>query len=236
MISGDSSDDISKDCLVHYVKPYHAAASATGAGGSTDFSKWNLTLSSNYTEIKEGSNRITAKLSCPLISTRWYSVNPIGVQTSHTNANISLPTLAPSVLSPTNESAASILLPPEQQPSAPPTSSGITSESSGQKNKTMSVTIDVTTNPISRGSRKNISITVSDTASNEKIAGASITGKLLNPGGNYLSDFNGNTYFNGQFVYSWIIGKKGDRGELTIEAQAAASGYKPKSVTCISNI
>ncbi len=106
-ISGESSDDTSKDCdvsvIVNYVKPYHTA-SATGAGGADDYSQWNFTLSSNYTEIKEGTNRITAKLFCSPTSGRWYSVDTMGVHTSQANTNISLSTLAPSVLNPTNES------------------------------------------------------------------------------------------------------------------------------------
>ncbi len=111
-VSGESSDDTSKDCdvsvIVNYVKPYHTA-SATGAGGGDDYSQWDFTLSSNYTEIKEGTNRITAKLFCSPTSVKWYSVDAMGVYTSQGNTNISLPTLAPSVLNPTNESEAANL-------------------------------------------------------------------------------------------------------------------------------
>jgi len=111
-VSGESSDDTSKDCdvsvIVNYVKPYHIA-SATGAGGADDYSQWDFTLSSNYTEIKEGTNRITAKLFCSPTSVRWYSVDIMGVYASQANTNISLPTLAPSVLTPTNESEAANL-------------------------------------------------------------------------------------------------------------------------------
>ena len=111
-VSGESSDDTSKDCdvsvIVNYVKPYHTA-SATGAGGADDYSQWDFTLSPNYTEIKEGTNRITAKLFCSPTSVRWYSVDIMGVYASQANTNISLPTLAPSVLTPTNESEAANL-------------------------------------------------------------------------------------------------------------------------------
>jgi hypothetical protein len=111
-VSGESSDDTSKDCdvsvIVNYVKPYHSA-SATGAGGTHDYSQWDFTLSSNYTEIKEGTNRITAKLFCSPTAVRWYSVDIMGVYASQANTNISLPTLAPSVLTPTNESEAANL-------------------------------------------------------------------------------------------------------------------------------
>ena len=56
--SGESSDDISKDCtvtvIVNNIKPYHTA-SATGASGPEDYSKWSFTLSSNYTDIIEAA-------------------------------------------------------------------------------------------------------------------------------------------------------------------------------------
>ena len=85
----------------------------------------------------------------------------------------------------------------------------------------MSVIFDILNNPVSRGSDQNITITVSDGASNESIAGATITGKLLYPGDNYVKDFSGTTDSNGQFAYHWTIGENGDAGELTIEAQVA---------------
>ena len=46
----------------------------------------------------------------------------------------------------------------------------------------MSVVFDILNNPAPRGSDQNITITVSDGASNESIPGATITGKLLYPG------------------------------------------------------
>ena len=90
----------------------------------------------------------------------------------------------------------------------------------------MSVIFDILNNPVARGSDQNITITVSDGASNESIPGATITGKLLYPGDNYVKDFSGTTDPNGRFVYHWTIGENGDAGELTIEAQVVASGYE----------
>ncbi|MEP6577220.1 MAG: hypothetical protein ABJB85_12395 [Nitrososphaerota archaeon] len=227
--SGESSDDISKDCtvsvIVNNIKPYHAA-SATGGSGSGDYSKWSFTLSSNYTDIIEGRNRITAKLSCP-DSTKWYSVNAIGVRTGQESTNLSS-NFAPSVLSAINETGTLTPQPEQQMSSTPPPSSAASSQpvASGENNKTMSVIFDILNNPVSRGSDQNITITVSDAVSNESIPGATITGKLLYPGDNYVKDFTGTTDPNGQFAYHWTIGKNGDAGELRIEAQVAASGYE----------
>jgi hypothetical protein len=229
--SGESSDDTSKNCtvsvIVNNIKPYQSAY-PTGASGPGDYSKWSFTLSSNYTDITEGSNRITAKLSCPE-STRWYSVNAMGVRTSQESTNISSSNFTPSVISALNETGTLAPPQPEQQvTSTPPPSSGASSQpaASGEKTKTMSVIFDILNNPVSRGSDQNITITVSDAASNESIPGATITGKLLYPGDNYVKDFTGTTDPNGQFVYHWTIGKNGDAGELTIEAQVVAPGYE----------
>ena len=48
--------------IVNGVKPYQNAT-ATGPGGASDYSKWNFTLTSKYTLIKEGVNKIVAKFS-----------------------------------------------------------------------------------------------------------------------------------------------------------------------------
>jgi hypothetical protein len=232
IVSGESSDNVFKNCTVsviaNNIKPYQNAH-PSAAAESGDYSKWSFTLSSNYTDILEGPNRITAKLSCPE-SNRWYSVNPIGVPTGKASMNVSSPDFTPSVLGATNESAK--LTPPsvQQESSTPPPSPEATSQpaASGENTKTMSVVFDILNNPAPRGSDQNITITVSDAASNESIPGATITGKLLYPGDNYVKDFSGTTDPNGHFVYHWKIGENGDAGELTIEAQVVASGYEPQ--------
>jgi hypothetical protein len=232
IVSGESSDNVFKNCTVsviaNNIKPYQNSY-PSAAAESGDYSKWSFTLSSNYTDILEGPNRITAKLSCPE-SNRWYSVNPIGVPTGKASMNVSSPDFTPSVLGATNESAK--LTPPsvQQESSTPPPSPEASSQpaASGENTKTMSVVFDILNNPAPRGSDQNITITVSDAASNESIPGATITGKLLYPGDNYVKDFSGTTDPNGHFVYHWKIGENGDAGELTIEAQVVASGYEPQ--------
>jgi hypothetical protein len=232
IVSGESSDNVFKNCTVsviaNNIKPYQNAH-PSAAAESGDYSKWSFTLSSNYTDILEGPNRITAKLSCPE-SNRWYSVNPIGVPTGKASMNVSSPDFTPSVLGGTNESAKLTSPSVQQESSTPPPSPEATSQpaASGENTKTMSVVFDILNNPAPRGSDQNITITVSDAASNESIPGATITGKLLYPGDNYVKDFSGTTDPNGDFVYHWKIGENGDAGELTIEAQVVASGYEPQ--------
>jgi hypothetical protein len=62
------------------MRPYQQATS-TGINGSMDCSKCNFTATPEYTTIKEGVNKITAKYSCPpnVNFTKFYSVNVTGV-------------------------------------------------------------------------------------------------------------------------------------------------------------
>ena len=83
-VSGTSNDNTTSDChvsvIVNGIKPYQNA-SATGPAGANDYSKWNFTLTSKYTVIKEGLNKITAKFYCnpnPSIAS-FYSVNVTGM-------------------------------------------------------------------------------------------------------------------------------------------------------------
>jgi hypothetical protein len=85
-IAGTSKDNATSDChvnvIVNGIKPYQNA-SANGPSGANDYSKWNFTLSPEYTFIKQGINKITAKFWCnpnPNLSmASFYSVNVTGV-------------------------------------------------------------------------------------------------------------------------------------------------------------
>src|SRR6187200_2544379 len=85
-VSGTSIDNAtSNDCKVsviaNKVKPYQPAT-ATGTGGAADYSKWKFDITSKYTTIKPGQNRITAKYECGnnAALTSFSSVNVAGVQ------------------------------------------------------------------------------------------------------------------------------------------------------------
>ena len=85
-VTGTSKDNATTDCqvfvIVNGIRPYQNA-SATGPGGSADYSKWSFTLSPKYTLIKEGENEIATKFSCkpnPAIAS-FYSVNVTGTRT-----------------------------------------------------------------------------------------------------------------------------------------------------------
>jgi hypothetical protein len=83
-ISGISTDNATTDCTVYAdwnnLKPFQKAI-ATGPGGVNDYSTWNYTYTNNYHLITNGTNELTAKLSClnnPMNVTKWNSVNVTG--------------------------------------------------------------------------------------------------------------------------------------------------------------
>jgi hypothetical protein len=91
-IYGTSIDNATSNCQVsviaNKVRPYQPAT-ATGTGGAADYSKWSFVLTSKYTTIKPGQNRITAKYECgnnPDL-TAFSSVNVTGVQAAGTTAS-----------------------------------------------------------------------------------------------------------------------------------------------------
>jgi len=74
-----TSTDCQVAIILNGIKPYQKTF-PTGHGGANDYSTWNYRLTPTYTVIKQGQNRITAKLSCDksnLISHN--SVNITGV-------------------------------------------------------------------------------------------------------------------------------------------------------------
>jgi hypothetical protein len=90
------------------MKPYQNAT-PDGPNGANDYSRWHYNISTTYTAIKEGQNKITAKLSCLQTSTsstnlmnttnlsnnlvKWNSINVTGVSTSGNNQTISNSTI-----------------------------------------------------------------------------------------------------------------------------------------------
>jgi len=75
--------------IVNGIKPYRPAT-ANGASGSGDYSKWSFTLVPNYTAIKAGQNKITAKYSCAnsAAALSHNSVNVTGLTTSSANTTV----------------------------------------------------------------------------------------------------------------------------------------------------
>ena len=84
-ISGTSTDNATSDCIVYAdvndIKPFQNVT-ATGSGGVNDYSNWTFTYTDNYQLITNGTNELTAKISCvssPTNLTKWSSVIVVGV-------------------------------------------------------------------------------------------------------------------------------------------------------------
>jgi hypothetical protein len=101
-ISGTSKDNTNSDCTVYaiwdHLKPYQKVE-PTGIGGIDDYSNWTFTYTAAYHLITNGTNQLTAKISClaspssattTAVSssstnlTKWYSINVTGI-TSRVN-------------------------------------------------------------------------------------------------------------------------------------------------------
>ena len=81
VIKGVSKDNVTSDCdvsiIINNVKPYQNVK-PTGVQGDNDYSNWQYTVASNYTNINEGNNKITSKILClngPQTLQAYYSVN-----------------------------------------------------------------------------------------------------------------------------------------------------------------
>ena len=229
-ISGLSSDNSLKNCsvslIVNDVKPYQNAV-ASGTAGTDDFSQWKFVLRTNYTQIIDGENKITAKLLCSNAPTRWYSVFVVGVP------NLSNQEISSTVQSEPQQDLAPVQSEPQQDlptsPAAPPVNVSDIVDT-GSNNNIMLVSVISQKNPVARGDTQNTTITVTDSNS-RPIPNADIDGKLVYPGDNFEKTFNGQTDLQGKFVYSWTIGENGDVGPLSIEIDVSSQGRTDSSVT-----
>ena len=217
LISGQSSDDSTKNCsvsvIVNDIRPYQNAI-ARGTEGLDDFSQWEFVLSNNYTNVIGGMNKITAKLLCESSPTRWNSVFVNGMP------NVSTVQIAPPQSNPIQSVERSNV-----------SETNLTNiEESGNNDTSLLVSILAQKNPIARGDIQNATITVTDSAK-RPITNAEINGKLIYPGNNFEKEFVGKTDYNGKFIYSWTIGKKGDVGPLTVEVDATSQGYQSSLIS-----
>jgi hypothetical protein len=92
-VTGISTDNSTTDCHVYIdvndIKPLQNTT-ASGPDGQNDYSNWTFTYTKKYHPIVEGTNELTAKLSCinnPANISKWYSVNVTGVATGSDDKN-----------------------------------------------------------------------------------------------------------------------------------------------------
>ncbi len=119
-VSGTSIDNAASNyckvsVIVNKVRPYQPAT-ATGTGGAADYSKWKFDITSKYTTIKPGQNRITAKYECGnnAALTSFSSVNVIGVPSLTPLQNPKpIATTIPTVSNASNKTSSSSVIAPQ---------------------------------------------------------------------------------------------------------------------------
>jgi hypothetical protein len=92
-IQGTSSDNAESNCQVYAdvndISPMQNAT-ASGLGGANDYSNWTFAYTQDYQTITEGTNEITAKISCfdagPVPISKYNSVNITGLPSPDTFA------------------------------------------------------------------------------------------------------------------------------------------------------
>lgn len=225
--SGISSDNNTSNCqvsiILNNIKPYQPTIPV----GSNDYSSWNFPPNAYHANIKEGQNKITAKISClasPANLTKWYSVNftalangvENGVSTNNQSALVKQDGKNESGTSTINQTETTI----------PQVSNEL---------KQFSVSIEAGKNPLFLGDKQTFTLTVSDAATHLPISNAEIKGLVTQPSGK-SKDFTVITDTNGQGLYSLKIGKKAAPGNLTLLIQVAKSGYEPKEVMSTADI
>ncbi|MCC2648515.1 MAG: hypothetical protein K0R16_1318, partial [Nitrososphaeraceae archaeon] len=91
-ISGTSADNATTNCQVdvdwNNQKPYQKTL-ATGPGGVNDYSNWTFTYTNDYHLITNGTNELTARLSCTdnSIPVAWDTVDVLGTSSSTTSTS-----------------------------------------------------------------------------------------------------------------------------------------------------
>jgi hypothetical protein len=248
-ISGTSSDTAASDCTVYAdwddVKPYQRVLSNGSSGGKDDYSKWYFTYTPAYHSIINGTNELTAKISCldsPLNQTKWYSVNVTGVVpastaaiTNQEQANLTAATTtttAPSGSGPT------YFVFPQPATKIKVYEKNYHTENDGGGSsqpgpKALSILIHVAKDPIVRGNLQTITVTVSDDKSHGKIEGAHVEGTVhYTTTTTTTRPFSGVTDKGGQITpFSWTIGPNSNPGKFTVEVKVTANGYKTTSET-----
>ncbi len=238
-ISGTSLDNgTSSDCKVSVkvngISPYHDA-SGNGGPGQADYSKWNFTLTSTYTNIQPGSNKITAKFSCsnnPIFLSH-NSVNVTGVAAGDvavTNKNSSQQKqISSMVTSPTatanSTTAATATAGTNHISSDTSFSTNVNYNNYDNNIKPLSVSVHLGKNSLHPGDKQRITLSVADKNSTAAISGASVSGKITGPSG-IIKKVEGTTDEKGKASYSWKVYNDYATGKYKVKIEVSNPGYE----------
>lgn len=226
-ITGTSSDNSSAQCQVYVdwnnLKPYQLAT-PTGSNGTTDFSTWSYTYSSNYHLIQTGLNDLTSKITClvppggPTV-TKWYSVNVTGSTSPsqspnpspNQSSNVQLP--LPTANDKTSTSGAQTTSPPAETPVD-------TTDTSNSDKLTLDLSVEQ--DPIAAGERQTVTLTASDPATGNAIDRVFLRLTIKDPSGNIIKDYTDN---DGSLSASFRLGE-GITGSFSVLASASQAGIE----------
>ncbi|MGC1930699.1 MAG: hypothetical protein WA667_17150 [Candidatus Nitrosopolaris sp.] len=233
LISGTSADNTTSNCkvmvIVNGIKPYRTVFPNGDRG---DYSTWNYTLTSAYTSIKQGQNKITAKFSCiydpNLIS--HSSVNVTGVGTSltpipnqqerqyagknSTTTNVNTTSGGNAISSVTSSSPPSVA------------NTNNNTNNSMNNNGTMSVSIHLGKKSAHPGDKQSLIIKVTDINSTTPVVGASLLGRVTDSSGGLFKKLEGTTDDTGKSSYSWTVSQDDTTGKYKTIMEVSAYGYK----------
>jgi hypothetical protein len=254
VVIGTSRDNATSGCIVSIKAngfgPYHNAQPSGNLRGSSDYSKWNFTLTPAYTTIKQGQNKITAKFACssnPLVVSH-YSVNVTGVNAFNDNTTSSsnpqyepsLQQLSSNETKPlvnslnknvTNTSTRSVV---SNSKHLSTSSAGVSKNSHGTS-ALLALSIGMGKSPGHPGDTQTISVAVTDKNSSKPIAGASVLGNISSSAGLYKK-FNGTTDSKGLATYSWTVGTGDKTGKYKLVMQGYAPNYQSNSALKIFGV
>jgi hypothetical protein len=241
-ISGTSSDNSSSQCQVYVdwnnLKPYQLA-SPTGSNGTSDFSTWSFTYTSQYHLIQTGLNDLTSKITClvppagPTV-TKWFSINVTGSSSPNQTSNVQLPLPTANNKGPSSAS-------PQASSSQSETPIGTTNTSSPQTETPLDTTVtsnsdkialdlSVEHNPISAGDRQTVSLTASDPVSGNTLDRVFLRLTIKDPSGNIVKDYTDN---DGKLEPSFRIDED-VTGTFSVLASASQAGIETtKSMTFV---
>ncbi|MDP9287771.1 MAG: hypothetical protein M3P08_06175 [Thermoproteota archaeon] len=240
-IFGTSLNNITNsDCKVSVkvngINPYHDA-SGNGGPGETEYSKWNFTLTSAYTNIQPGPNKITAKFSCgsnPILLSH-NSVNVTGVAATDvaaTNNNSSQQEQISSTATPPiategfdSATANSTIAATSPISSGANFSTNVNNNNYDNNIKPLSVSVHLGKNSLHPGDKQTITLSVADKNSTDAVGGASVSGKITGPSGP-LKKVEGTTDDNGKASYSWKVSDRYTTGKYKLKIEVSAPGYE----------
>lgn len=235
-ILGISTDNANSGCKVsvkvNSINPYHDA-SPNGGAGHSDYSKWNFSLSSTYTAIKQGQNKITAKFACnnepALVS--HYSVNVTGVSTASTTFGPShqyLQTTLSGKPRVDSKAPTTTTTTTPTNTTTHPSPSKPSPLNSKQQVSLVSLSLRVGKSSVHPGDTEIVSISAVDKSSSRPITG-SVSGNISSSG--FLKKFRGSTDSSGKASYSWKVSSGDTTGKYRVIAQIYSPDYESKSAS-----